>query len=39
MLLDDIEKHGSNYDARVFLADAARNAWATRINTDASGDR
>jgi hypothetical protein len=29
-MLDDIEQHGSNYDARVLLADAARNAWAMR---------
>ncbi|CQD11925.1 hypothetical protein BN1232_02249 [Mycobacterium lentiflavum] len=32
MMLDDLEQHGSNYDARVLLADAARNAWATRLN-------
>jgi hypothetical protein len=29
-MLDDIEQYGSNYDARVLLADAARNAWAMR---------
>ena len=31
-MLDDLEQHGSDYEARVRLADAARNAWAARIN-------
>ncbi|MHA7663732.1 hypothetical protein [Mycolicibacterium sp. HS_4_1] len=30
-MLDDLEAHGSNYDVRVFLADAARNAWQPRV--------
>ncbi|WP_199253859.1 hypothetical protein [Mycolicibacterium mengxianglii] len=32
MLLEVIEKQARDYDTRVRLADAARNAWATRIN-------
>jgi len=31
-MLDDLEQHASNYNARVLLADAARNAWTTRVN-------
>ncbi|QRZ04514.1 hypothetical protein [Mycolicibacterium austroafricanum] len=32
MLLDDIENHGNNYGARVYLADAARKSWELNIN-------
>ncbi|ABM12284.1 hypothetical protein [Mycolicibacterium vanbaalenii] len=32
MLLDDIEKYGNNYGARVYLADAARKSWELNIN-------
>lgn len=32
MLLQDIEEHGSNYRARVYLAEAARKSWALNIN-------
>ncbi|MDN4520320.1 hypothetical protein JN086_14175 [Mycolicibacterium austroafricanum] len=32
MLLKDIEDHGSNYGARVYLADAARKSWELNIN-------
>ncbi|MAU83882.1 MAG: hypothetical protein CME34_18830 [Gordonia sp.] len=31
-LLDEIEQRGGDYEARVRLADAARNAWAARIS-------
>lgn len=30
-MLDDLETHGSNYDARVLLAEAAHNAWTTKL--------
>ena len=32
MLLKDIEDHGSNYGARVYLADAARKSWELNVN-------
>lgn len=32
MLLQDMEEHGSNYGARVYLAEAARKAWQLDIN-------
>lgn len=31
-LLENLEKQASDYDSRVLFADAARNAWATRLN-------
>ncbi|OBK91483.1 hypothetical protein [Mycolicibacter sinensis] len=30
-LLDDLEQHGSNYDARVMLAEARVKAWSDRV--------
>jgi hypothetical protein len=32
MMLDDLEQHGSNYDARVLLAEARVKAWNGRVN-------
>lgn len=32
MMLDEIETVGSNYDARVLLADARTNAWSARVS-------
>ena len=31
MMLDEIEDHASNYDARVFLAEARTKAWSERV--------
>lgn len=31
-ILDKLEHQASDYDSRVLFADAARNAWATRLN-------
>lgn len=30
-LLDDLERHGQNYDARVLLAEACTKAWSDRV--------
>lgn len=31
-MLDDVERHGSNYDARVLLAEARAKAWRGRVS-------
>ncbi|MGV0699969.1 hypothetical protein [Mycolicibacter sinensis] len=35
-LLDDLEQHGSNYDARVMLAEARVKAWSDRVGNHPS---
>lgn len=32
VILDSLERHGGDYESRVCLADAALNAWATRMD-------